>query len=144
MIKRLFEAVTGRDDLERVAARRDLSALNDYLRKRAVFVPKKPRHFLDADTFTQDELLTVIQKESEIAQNEPFEPWILDVDGFRRLPVFSSQKKMEQFSKRISKDLNQVFALMATEALLYDIPDLGLDFVDLNLFCKESWEIGMQ
>jgi hypothetical protein len=51
---------------------------------------------------------------------------------------------MERFSKRISKDLNQVFALMATETLLYDIPDLGLDFVDLNLFCEETWEIGMK
>ncbi len=144
MIKRILEAVTKKDDLERVAARGDVSALNEYLRKRTVFVPKKPKHFLDADTFTEGELLTVIEKESEAARAEPFEPWILEVDGKRRLPVFSSQKKMEQFSKRISADLNQVFALLATEALLYDIPDLGLDYVDLNLFCGETWEIGMK
>jgi hypothetical protein len=51
---------------------------------------------------------------------------------------------MEMFSKHISKDLNQVFALMATETLLYNIPDLNLDFVDINMFCEKSWGIKMK
>jgi hypothetical protein len=85
-----------------------------------------------------------IKKESEAASSEPFQPWILEVEGKSRLPIFSSQKRMEQFSKKMSKELNQVFGLLATETLLYDIPDLGLDFADLNLFCDESWEIAIR
>jgi hypothetical protein len=39
MMNRIIETLIGEDDLERVAARGDLTVLNQYLRKRAVFVP---------------------------------------------------------------------------------------------------------
>jgi hypothetical protein len=144
MIGKILEVLTGKDDMERVAAKEDLASLRACLRTRTVFVPKRPRHFLDAASFTEAELLEVIRKESEEAAELPFEAWILEVGGQRRLPIFSSRKRMEQFSKKISKDMNKVFALMATEALLYEIPDLGLDFADLNLFCESSREIPMR
>jgi hypothetical protein len=93
MLNHLLKAITGKDDLERLAARGDMPALKTRLEKRKVLIPKKPHYFLKANTFTQDELLSIIQKESETAQNEAFEPWILEVNGMRRLPVFSSRKK---------------------------------------------------
>jgi hypothetical protein len=37
-----MEKITGKDDLERVAYRENLSELNAYLKKRPVFVPQRP------------------------------------------------------------------------------------------------------
>jgi hypothetical protein len=140
-----MEVVSGKDDLERVAYQDDLAALDEYLKTRRVLIPGRPKHFLDASSFTQDQFLEMIQKESEDFAGDSFEPWVLESDGKRRLPAFSSQKKMEVFSKRISQEMNKVFGLGSAEVLIKDITkDLDLDFVDLNLFCEKSWEIGVK
>ena len=43
MIAKLLEKITGKDDLELVAYKEDLSELNAYLKKRFVFIPQRPR-----------------------------------------------------------------------------------------------------
>ena len=145
MIGKLLSTLTGKDDLERVAYKEDLPSLNAYLRTRRVLIPRRPKQFLDASSFTQEQLLEMIRQESEDAADGEFEPWILDVGGKRRLPAFSSPKKMEMFSKKISEELGKVFALSGAEVLLPDITgDLDVDFVELNLFCEKSWEIGVR
>jgi len=145
MIAKLLEKITGKDDLERVAYKEDLQQLNDYLKTRRLLIPKKPRRFLNAATFTQDELMKMIEQESKELGSDQIELWILEVDGKKRLPAFSSQKKMEAFSARMSQDLNKVFSLGCFEALLADITkQADIDFVDLNLFSQKSWEIGMR
>ena len=145
MIAKLLEKITGKDDLERVAYKEDLQQLNDYLKTRRLLIPKKPRRFLNAATFTQDELMKMIEQESKELGSDQIELWILEVDGKKRLPAFSSQKKMEAFSARMSQDLNKVFSLGCFEALLADITkQADIDFVDLNLFSQKSWEIGMK
>jgi len=142
MIAKLLEKITGKDDLERVAYKDDLLLLNDYLKTRRLLIPKKPKRFLDAATFTQEELMTMIEQESKELGGEQIELWILEVDGKKRLPAFSSQKNMEAFSSKMSQDLNKVFSLGCVEALLADITkQADIDFVDLNLFSKKSWEI---
>ena len=145
MIAKLLEIATGKDDLERVAYKEDLRLLNDYLKTRRLLIPKKPRRFLDAATFTQDELMEMIEQESKELGGDQIELWILEIDGKKRLPAFSSQKKMEAFSAKMSQDLNKVFSLGCFEALLADITkQADVDFVDLNLFSKKSWEIGVR
>lgn len=72
----------------------------------------------------------------------PFEPWILELDGMKRLPTFSSKEKMNNFSKAVSQQLNSVFSLGAAEVLLWEVTkQLDIDFVDLNLYSEKSWEI---
>ena len=74
----------------------------------------------------------------------PFEPWILEMDGKKRLPVFSSVKKLEMFSAVMAKNAQKVFSVGYVEILLADVAgQCELDFVDLNLFCEKSWEIGV-
>ena len=137
--------VTGKDDLERVASKDDLQQINEYLKTRRLFVPKKPARFLDAATLTEKNLLELIEQESKELDADQFELWILDVDGKKRLPAFSSQKKMEAFSAKMSKSLNKVFSLGCIEVLLADVTNgSDIDFVDLNLFSKKSWEIGVK
>jgi hypothetical protein len=144
MLAKLVEFVTGRDDLERVACRGDLDRLNAYLRTRRILIPKRPRRFLDAASFTPDELLELMREETEELAGDAFEPWVLEVDGRRRLPAFSSQKKMVVFSGKISKSLGKVFSLGCGEMLLRDVvARLDVDFIDLNLFSPRSWEIGV-
>src|SRR3954462_6148040 len=109
MIAKLLEKITGKDDLERVAYKEDLGLLNAYLKRRPVFVPQRPKRFLDAATFTEEQLVEQIQKDSEQLSSDEFEPWILEVEGKKRLPVFSSQKRMQAFASRISQDMNKVF-----------------------------------
>jgi hypothetical protein len=111
MIAKILEKLTGKDDLERVAYKEDLAVLNAYLKKRPVFVPQRPKRFLDAATFTQEQLLEQIRKDSEHLASDQFEPWILELDGKKRLPVFSSQDRMQAFASRISQDMNKVFGL---------------------------------
>ena len=94
MIGSILQKLTGKDDLERVAYKEDLALLNSYLRKRPVFVPQRPKRFLDASTFTEEQLLEQIRRDSEQLSNDQFEPWILEVDGKRRLPIFSNQERM--------------------------------------------------
>ena len=145
MIAKLLETITGKDDVERVAYKEDVQLLNDYLKSRRLFFPKKPRAFLDAATFTQEQLMELIRQESKELSGDQVELWVLDVDGKKRLPAFSSQKKIEAFSGRMSKELNKVFSLGCVEVLLADVTKAAdIDFVDLNLFSQKSWEIGVR
>jgi len=144
MIAKIFEKLTGKDDLERVAYKEDLALLNAYLKKRHVFVPQRPKRFLDAATFTQEQLMEQIRKDSEQLSSDQFEPWILEVDGKKRLPVFSSQDRMQAFAAKISQDMNKVFGLGCISILLENVTKhVEVDFVDLNPFSKKSWEIGI-
>jgi hypothetical protein len=44
-----------------------------------------------------------------------------------------------------SQKLNKVFGLGSIECLLADITkDVDVDFVDLNLLSRKSWEIGVR
>ena len=144
MLAKLLEKITGKDDLERVAYKEDLSELNAYLKKRHVFIPQRPRRFLDAASFTEEQLIEQIRKDSEQLAGEHFEPWILEVDGKKRLPVFSSQEKMTVFASKMSTELNKVFSLGCIQTLLENVTkSVEVDFVDLNLFRQKSWEIGI-
>jgi hypothetical protein len=145
MIAKILEKLTGKDDLERVAYKEDLALLNAYLKKRYVFVPQRPKRFLDAATFTQEQLMEQIRKDSKQLSSDEFEPWILEVDGKKRLPVFSSQDRMQAFAARISQDMNKVFSLGCISILLENVTKhVDVDFVDLNPFSKKSWEIGVK
>jgi hypothetical protein len=145
MFGKLIETLTGKDDLERVACKEDLAALNAYLKTRRLLIPRRPKCFLDASSFTEEQLLEVLRKESVDLAGDQFDPWVLEVAGKRRLPAFSSQKKMESFSAKISQQLNKVFALGGAEFLMKDITKgTDLDFVDLNLFSEKSWEIAVR
>ena len=136
--------ITGKDDLERVAYKEDLALLYTWLKKRPIFVPQRPKRFLDPFTFTQEQLKEQLRQDMEQLSAENFEPWILEVDGKKRLPVFSSQKNMEAFSSRISQDANKVFGLGCISILLENVvKHVDIDFVDLNLYSKKSWEIGI-
>src|SRR5581483_3228595 len=144
MINRILERLTGKDDLERVAYKEDVALLNAYLKKRHVFVPQRPKRFLNAASFTPEQLMEQIRKDSEQLSNDQFEPWILEVDGKKRLPVFSSQDRMQAFAAKISQDMNKVFSLGCISILLEDVTKhADIDFVDLNPFSKKSWEIGI-
>jgi hypothetical protein len=51
---------------------------------------------------------------------------------------------MATFSSRMSKELNKVFGLGCISMLLEDFTKCGdVDFVDLNLLSRKSWEIGI-
>jgi hypothetical protein len=144
MINKLLQKMTGKDDLERVAYKEDLALLNAYLKKRPVFVPQRPKRFLDAATLTQEQLMEQIRKDSEQLSKDQFEPWILEVDGKRRLPIFSSQERMQAFACKISQDMNKVFSLGCISILLENVTKhVEVDFVDLNAFSQKSWEIGI-
>ncbi len=145
MFSKLMEVVSGKDDLERIAFKDDLAALNKYLKTRRLLIPRRPKRFLEASSLTRDQLLEMLQNDAEDTAGGEFEPWVLEVDGKRRLPAFSSKKKLEVFSKKISQQMNKVFALGSAEVLIDDIKEgLALDFIDLNLFCENSWEIGVK
>jgi hypothetical protein len=145
MISKVLELVTGKDDVERVAYKEDAALLDDYLKTRRLLIPQRPKRFLDPSGLTQDKLKEMIEKDMTQLGGEKFEPWILEMNGKKRLPAFSSQKKMEAFSAKISKELNKVFSLGCAEFLLADIPsDAGIDYVDLNLFSGKSWEIALR
>jgi hypothetical protein len=85
-----------------------------------------------------------IRKDSEQLSSDQFEPWILEVDGTKRLPVFSSQDRMQAFASKISQDMNKVFSLGCVSILLENVTKhADVDFVDLNLFSQKTWEIGI-
>ena len=89
-------------------------------------------------------MIEQIRKDSEQLAGEQFEPWILEVDGKKRLPVFSSQEKMTVFASKMSTELNKVFSLGCIQTLLENVTkSVDVDFVDLNLFSQKSWEIGI-
>jgi hypothetical protein len=142
MIAWLLERITGKDDLERVACRDDLAQLKAYLKTRRLLIPKRPKRFLDAATFTQEDLLALIREEAEELATDAFEPLVLEVDGKNRLPAFSSRKKMEVFSAKVSREIDKVFSLGCAEVLLEDVVrGLDIDVVDLNSMSPKSWEI---
>ncbi len=145
MLTKLLQLITRKDDLERIAYREDIRQLNAYLRTRRVWIPRRPKSFLDAASVTQEQLLELIEEEAEALAGDTFEPWILDVDGKKRLPAFSSQKKMKPFSIKVSQQINMVFSLGCAELLLEEITkNVDVDFVDLNPFSRKSWEIAIR
>jgi hypothetical protein len=145
MINNLLQKLTGKDDLERVAYKEDLALLNAYLKKRPVFIPQRPKRFFDAAMFTQEQLMEQVRKDSEQLSKDQFEPWILEVDGKKRLPVFSSQERMQAFAKKITQDMNKVFSLGCISILLENVTkQIEIDYVDLNPFSQKSWEIGIE
>jgi hypothetical protein len=144
MFGKILDVLTGKDDLERVAAQGDLRQLNAYLKTRPIYVPQKPKRFLDASSFTQEDLLKQIELDVEELANDSFEPWIIQVDDKKQLPVFSSQARMKVFSAKISTNWNKVFSLGCVSILLEDVTkQVKVDLVTLNPFCKQSWEIGI-
>jgi hypothetical protein len=144
IFSRIRAALTGKDDVERIAGREDIGQLNAYLKTRPLWFPKRPTRFLAAATFTQEQLTELLEEESRQLGDKSLNLWILEIDGNRRLPAFSSEQRMKVFSARMSKDLNQVFVLGCVETLLADIVEqMEVDFVDLNLFSPKSWEIGV-
>lgn len=144
MIAKLLELVTGKDDLERVAAKEDLALLNAYLKKRPVFIPQRPQRFLDLATLTPEQLTEQLQLDAEQLSGDRFDPWILEVDGVKRLPAFSSEKRMETFARKMSQQLNKAFGLGCISTLLEGVTkQVDVDFVDLNPYSEKSWEIGI-
>jgi hypothetical protein len=142
MIGKILETLTGKDDVERIAYKGDSKLLYDYLRTRPLLIPKRPTRSLDPATFTEQQLLELIEHESRELDGQQLELWILDVDGKKVLPAFSSRKKMEEFSARISKEMNRVFSLGCFEALLPDVvKGTTIDIVGLNLFSQKRWEL---
>ncbi len=145
MLSSLLERITGKDDLERVACKDDPQKLNAYLQTRRLLFPKRPRRMLDANDFTQDELLALLEEDARELASDELELWILDVDGQKRLPAFSSEKKLQTFAARVSQDLNKVFGAGYVEVLMSDVVQgADVDFIDLNLFSERSWEIGVR
>lgn len=145
MLSSLLEKITGKDDLERVACKEDPRKLNAYLQTRRLLFPKRPRRMLDANDFTQEELLALLEEDARELASDELELWILDVDGQKRLPAFSSEKKLQTFAARVSQDLNKVFGAGYVEVLMSDVVQgADVDFIDLNLFSERSWEIGVR
>ena len=145
MIAKLLELLTGKDDLERVAAKENLALLNAYLKRRPIFIPQRPQRFLDPKTLTPEQLTEQLKLDAEQLSGDQFEPWILEVDGVKRLPAFSSQKRMQAFAGKMSRDLNKVFGLGCIQILLADVTKHAeVDFVDLNPYSEKSWEIGIR
>jgi hypothetical protein len=68
MLTKLFEMITGKDDLERVAYREDLGQLRAYLKTRRLWIPRRPRRFLDAASFTPEDLLELVRACYELQQ----------------------------------------------------------------------------
>ncbi len=142
MISKLLEMLTGKDDLERVASRDRPAELMALLKSRQVLIPRRPRRFLDADEFSPEQLSQLLKHEAQTMTECEFEPWILEVKGKKRLPAFSSEKRMANFSRKISSETNKVFALCAGMVLLPEfIRNSDVDFVDLNACSPQSWEI---
>jgi hypothetical protein len=145
MIPKLLEAITGKDDLERVAWRENLAELNECLKTRRVWVPRRPKRYLDASHHTQAQFLKMMEDEAKDFSDDRFEPWVLELDGKKRLPIFSSQKKMEIFASKVSQHLNKVFWLGGVQMLFADvIRGLEIDFADLNAMTGKNWEIGVK
>lgn len=145
MLSKLLGKLAGRDDVEQIAHLGDPAALDAYLQTRKLLVPKKPNHFLDADTFTKEELLELTQAEAKELAGKNIELWVLEVEGTKRLPAFSSMRRLHTFSAKMSKELNKVFSLGYVEMFLPSIrAQIDIDYVDLNLFSSQSWEIGMK
>lgn len=143
MLNKIINLVTGKDDLERVAYKGDLVLLNTYLKERPLLIPQRPIRFLDPQELTEESVLDQIRQDAEDLSSENFYPWILEIDGQKRLPAFSNQKRMKIFSSRISQDMNKVFSLGCIEILLEEIlKDFAdIDYVDINMFSKMSWEL---
>src|SRR4051812_13778714 len=118
MFAKVIELFIGLDDLERVANRDNIQELNEYLKSRTIWIARKPQRFLDAANFDEQQLMQMITDESEKLNEADFQPWVLELNGKRRLPIFSSMRKMDVFSKRISTEMNKVFALGGVESLL--------------------------
>ncbi|MCK4762398.1 MAG: hypothetical protein KAW12_09395 [Candidatus Aminicenantes bacterium] len=146
MLNKIIALVTGKDDLERIAGKGDMVLLNSYLEERPLLIPQKPVRFLEPQDFTGESLVEQARQDAEDLSKEDFYPWVLEVDGKKRLPAFSSQEKMEIFSSRISQDINKIFSLGCVEILLDEIlrglPDI--DYVDINLYSPKSWELDVK
>lgn len=167
MLDHILEIVTGRDDIERMADKGDPVQLRSYLEKRQLWIPARPRRFFEAANCTQEEFREATEPQRQRAQENDvgqceiadsrmatgasvrealcemaFEPWVLERDGQKRLPAFSSLAKLEEFSEAMSRQLGKVFPLPTMEALLPEVAAaLGVDVVELNLFSERSWEI---
>ncbi|HUE71587.1 MAG TPA: hypothetical protein VMP01_11945 [Pirellulaceae bacterium] len=145
MLHKLLEWITGKDDVERVACLGDARRLDAYLKARPLYIPQRPHRLLDASKLTTAELLEQRQKDAEDLARDQFEPWILVVNGKRRLPAFSSEKKMAAFAAKISQEMNVIFSLGCILAPLGEVTrQADIDLVDLNLYSAESWEIGVK
>jgi len=144
MLAKILEMTTGKDDLKRVAHKEDMGLLGEYPKTRRILIPTLPMRFLDAADFTQGQLMELVEQGSKDLADDRYELWIVEVDLKKVLPAFSSQKKLESFSAKMSQDMNKVFSLGCLEVLLSDVVnDVDVDFIELNLFSEKSWEIGV-
>jgi hypothetical protein len=139
------QPVSEMDDLELVAAEGNVELLKNYLKSRRVLIPKKPQATLDASNYTGEQFAELIAAESSELAQVLFEPWILNENGLRKLPVFSSLAALERFQAAISAQLNQVFA-SGYEEMLFGEGTQGFEFdlLCLNLFSRPSWELDLK
>ena len=104
MLSKFIEKLTGKDDVERVMAKKDMKLLVAHLKTRRLLIPRRPKKFLDASNFKDEEFLELMEGEAMDLAGDQFEPWIMEMDGKNRLPAFSSQKTMQAFSARVFRD----------------------------------------
>jgi hypothetical protein len=75
----------------------------------------------------------------------PFEPWVSEVNGSKRLPAFSSRARLNVFTRSMATRINKVFPLVWTEMSFEEIRrDVSAEVVDLNLYSPRSWELRIQ
>jgi hypothetical protein len=145
VLSKLLETVTGRDDLERIARKNDPRALYEYLRTRPVWIPQRPKRFIDPGSLSEENLLDLIRKDTEDLAKETVFLWVLEMDGKKHLPIFSNQKRLEQFAAKIGKELNKVFGLGCVQELLPNVlKQVEADVVPLNLYSGETWIIEIE
>ena len=133
------------NDLERLAQQGDLDELNAYLKTHPVWIPMRPRRLLDPTQLSREQLLEEIRKDSEELKKMPFKPWILELEGKKRLPIFSSNQRMQEFSRRIGQEMKQAFSLRGAKIPLELVAKhFDIDFADLNMFGENSVEIGLR
>ncbi len=145
MFSKLLETVTGKDDLERVASKENIDQLNAYLKTRTIWVPVMPTRFLDASSCTDQEIIDLVEKGAKDMAGDTFDLWVIEMDGKKVLPVFSSEKRVQAFSGRMSQDLNKIFSLGCIEVILEKVmKDLNVDSVILNPFCKKQWAVDVK
>lgn len=145
MLGKILTALTGKDDVERAAAKGDASLVT-LLRTRPLHFPRRPQRSLEASGCTQDQLVEFIESEAKAeAEADGFEPWILETEGKRRLLAFSGEKQMQQFTKTICTELNQIFAIGYAEVLLADVlAHVEADSLELNFGSEPSWSIELE
>ncbi len=145
-----LEFITRDDRISRIARQGDMNETEHILRTKPVLIPLQPVRFHDLTGMSATDFSKALADDFKTINRAKEQgrviPWIHEIKGIRRLPIFSSQRHADRYAQRVVSMGDKAAGIAFIQHLIFDfITGLTppIQALDLNIFSKHPIELQM-